>query len=466
VKVQERYAPTFVTGALAVALLLAGTRWAAWLGVPPLFITDVLLLVGISHYFYTRAATYRFPVERPAAEAFTPRVLLLTLVFGWAVVRLLLGWRLDAMALRDAVPYLYAIVGIVAAFAVTSAPQESRRRTARLLVWALGFHAVWVAAASLFPELPSLLPAVAPEQQLHVFSLRHDVDTAFTGVFAGWLVTRILRSDKPLRFIVPFILTWVVILMTLSRAGLAAAAVATFLGFVASHRRGPANRRALAVVAAPVLVAATLLVLPHTNIGERVQGTFGASQTESAVGAAGTTQARNLAWQALWDYVQEDELRYWFGVGYGPDFMSDSGALVGLVGYTEGGDTIPRSPHNYWIGTVSRMGVVGLLLTGMLACAVLLTAWRQLRRPIVEDELGVLVGLIAVSLLPVATFGVALESPFGAVPYFWAAGVLFAYPRSSSALHHAESSATQRPPRPKRAAALPLPQVRHSEDTV
>jgi hypothetical protein len=47
---------------------------------------------------------------------------------------------------------------------------------------------------------------------------------------------------------------------------------------------------------------------------------------------------------------------------------------------------------------------------------------------LVEEPLLFLASVIAMGLLIPATLGVVLESPFGAVPFFWATGILLAYP--------------------------------------
>ena len=37
-----------IVGAVAVAFLMAGTRWASYIGVPPLFLTDALLALALA----------------------------------------------------------------------------------------------------------------------------------------------------------------------------------------------------------------------------------------------------------------------------------------------------------------------------------------------------------------------------------------------------------------------------------
>lgn len=411
------HSPRLVAGALAAAWLVLGTRWSSYLGVPPIFITDVLLAAAFLQYTLSRPA-YPEPSTRP-------RTTLLGLLFAWAALRFVTSPQYDLLAVRDAVPYLYAAVGMLSAVAVSRAGEATRRKTGRLLVWALAFHAAWYSLATFIPGLSERMPLVSSAQSLHVFSVRADVDTAFAGVFAGWLLTVVLRRDRTFWPMVAFLVTWGAIIQTDSRAGLAAALVATGLGFIAGHKSGRSrdHRKALTVAAVPILLCAVAWGLPQTDIGERVAGTFGVATTEQSAGAAGTTGARLNAWEIIWDYTFDDPARAVVGVGFGPDFLLDSGAGTALIGAADTGETVPRSPHNYWVGTLARLGLVGLLLVTLLAVVAIGAAWRQVRRPD-HDDLAVLAALIPVSLIPVALLGVVLESPFGAAPYFWAIGVL------------------------------------------
>jgi hypothetical protein len=46
-----------------------------------------------------------------------------------------------------------------------------------------------------------------------------------------------------------------------------------------------------------------------------------------------------------------------------------------------------------------------------------------------DEPLLFIAAAVPTSLLVPATFGVILESPFGAVPFFWCVGLLLAWPR-------------------------------------
>ena len=119
-----------------------------------------------------------------------------------------------------------------------------------------------------------------------------------------------------------------------------------------------------------------------------------------------------------------------FGAGMGVDFLEESGTLH----YLEGTEyTGVRSPHDYLIGSFARLGLVGVGL--ILAILVnLLHRMARFRRRIAEDELLMFAALTVIAMIPVASFGVVLEAPFGAVPFWWAAGLLLALAPATSGL--------------------------------
>jgi O-antigen ligase len=109
-----------------------------------------------------------------------------------------------------------------------------------------------------------------------------------------------------------------------------------------------------------------------------------------------------------------------YGVGMGTDFLAASHTLVYLEGTVYQN---VRSPHDYFVGSFARLGLVGLAFILALIVRLLRQMLRH-RRRIAEDELLVCTTLVVLSILVVASFGVVLESPFGAVPFWWAAGIL------------------------------------------
>lgn len=416
-----------VSGTMAVAMLLFGTRWVSYLGAPPIFLTDVLIGLAVWQYFAN--ADPHLEVAGPPKPA-SGWPTLAVLVAVWAAFRFLIGVQYDLVAVRDLVPYLYAGLALLAWAGVRRASDAARERTKQLLLLALIGHGVWVLVVTLAPNLPLTLPVVAPEQELHVLGLRGDVDTALVGVLAALLLARLFRGRKgQLLTLAGFTAAWVIVLWTGSRAGLIGAFLANAYVMLATlSERGASRNRSLGIVGMlPLLLVFVVLILPTTFGGTRLLATVGLQDKTSVAAetAVGTTRAREAAWRAMVDWTDETVPRMLWGAGMGTSIMVESGAGMALVNSAEDGPTRPRSPHNYWIGTFARLGLLGALLAAFAAMGHLRRSWR-VRGQVVGDELMLAVVLVPLGLIAPATLGVVLESPFGAVPFWWCLGATLA----------------------------------------
>jgi O-antigen ligase len=75
-----------------------------------------------------------------------------------------------------------------------------------------------------------------------------------------------------------------------------------------------------------------------------------------------------------------------------------------------------RSPHNIFVTYLGRLGGIGLALWAVISALIVVRAWRALRRASDLAEWAPWAGIVI--LLVSATFGVVLEGPMGALP-FW-----------------------------------------------
>lgn len=423
--------PRAIAGVYAVALLLLGTRWSSYLGRAPLFFTDVLLLGALIHWSVQRLVVGR-PLALPTKSRLRPLVILTLLGISlWLVA----GETHGFTTLRDAAPYAYAGVALLAASATRMANAQARERTLRILRAALGLHAAWyIIVTVVAPTLPASLPTLSAELDIHVLTVRNDVDASLVGVLAALLLTGLLRGGpRGVLRLVGFGACWTAVLLNESRAGLLSAVLVNLIAFVLAVRQPTAqrrfSRRHVALVMVPVILSVGLILLPSTPIGSRLNATFGRTDSAVSASAVGTTRARGNAWGAVLSWVAEDASRLSVGVGFGPNFMAESGASLRLVGTEAEGATLPRSPHNYWLGTLARTGLVGLaLVLGIVACFG--SAAVSLRRRIADEDFLLLVFLVPLAMVIPASLGVVLESPFGAVPFFWCIGALVSVARA------------------------------------
>lgn len=102
-----------------------------------------------------------------------------------------------------------------------------------------------------------------------------------------------------------------------------------------------------------------------------------------------------------------------FGLGFGYDI----GASFAQIYDPTAEEFTGRSPHSIVIGTIGRMGAVGLAVLLAVVAAMAARTWRALRDP-ATDPLTCGLWCAAWVVLTSACFGVVLEGPMGAV-VFW-----------------------------------------------
>jgi O-antigen ligase len=408
-------------GPYAIALyLLATTRWGSGLslvGGPP-YLSDLVLTLLLIDRAVAAAA------HRAVSTGVDLWVgIFATCLLAWSLILLAFG-SASQEALRDAAPYLY----VVTIFLVAPPTESSERGVSRALTAALVFHAAWVTLAQIDPSLEAGTPIVAAGT--HLLSLRSDIDSLVCGLLAAIGLHRALAGRSPSYNLALAAWGAVLVFTFFNRAGL----LAFIVELVVVMLLTPARRRLIGRYDRRVAIAVLVMVVPIVLVGasqsrpvERLLVTVpGSTSSSSFHGATGTANARLKAWKALVAYIEQSPAREIRGVGFGPDFLHDSGADVLLLGTVAAEQENVRSPHNYLLGTWARLGLTGVIL----ALALLIAGLRLARlvakhAPHVRDD-DVLAMLLVAGIPVVAFVGVVLESPFGALPYFWAIGHLSA----------------------------------------
>nr|WP_231127023.1 O-antigen ligase family protein [Motilibacter aurantiacus] len=333
---------------------------------------------------------------------------------GWALIRLLGSEGLDRDVLRDVAPFVYAGIALAA---VVQADRAAWRRSAAVLGGGLFVHAAWVTIAFYRPE--TLRPwTTTLGERTNTFEIRSDFDGAVLALLAALGLHLLLSHGSPWRRLLGLVLLlWpsFVIFEIGNRGALLSLITVLLVVLVMNlHVLGRIPPRVL-VPAVLALVAAAAVVVPSTNVYQRLTG----GDAESRNSSAGTTSARELAWRDVLDYTSAEPARLVAGVGFGPDFLVKSGARVHFGGFY----TDVRAAHNSLINTYARLGLVGIGLLAWVLVQAGRGAWRLLRAS-TTDTPSVLLVTIPASLLVASLVGVILESPFGAVPIFWAVGRL------------------------------------------
>jgi hypothetical protein len=349
------------------------------------------------------------------AARLRPLVPVLALL-AWAAIRFTAGGNVDLMAARDLAPYAYCVAMLAATFAVSS-----YRRTLGVVAAGLLAHLLWVLFALLLPAATADLPLLGG--RVRVLEIRADFDSAVLSVTAGMAILWALRSQPTPKGIraaacAVAILSGALVFELGSRSGVLTLSVVTAI--VALSQIHLLRRLSWKQVAAIVVLLAALAVvlLPQTYVFERAT----ADPRRSEAGA-GTVNARQRAWDLVIEDANRSPERLLLGSGFGRDFLDLSGARVTLEGNVNTG---VRAPHNFVLNTLGRLGLVGVLLLAWVGLALGRASLRRSRVTAVPFQgpfLSFAVLLVA-ALGTASMVGVILESPFGAVPFWWAAGFL------------------------------------------
>ncbi|HUT77212.1 MAG TPA: O-antigen ligase family protein [Polyangia bacterium] len=442
-------------GPLLLALYFVATaRWGSYLLPGPPYIGDLALGGLIAHRVWL---LWRGNAPKPLLSRWIaiPTILLLVL----SVVELATG-ELSITALRDAAPYFYASLVLLG--------QSYRAIPDRLLeglaYGSLIFLALWYEAVYLFPSIAQQVWTFGDET-VFLFQPRGDFDGALIGVLAVLALDRIVNGRTPASSALVAAGALVVVLSNQSRSALLAVICAfgllgvRYIVLWRAGRRpeptpsglGPLDR--LGAKANPLMAVMVMVIVPigifatsgppealkrSVNVVKNVdeQDTQreaddkpkagGTGKTTAFYGSnsgVGTFTARAKGWRAAVEWLHEGSPgRAVFGTGFGPHYMQLSGADVLLLG--EFADPEVRPIHNFAINTWARLGIVGLLALLFVAVPAIVAAFRLSWRSWQPPPLDLFAGLLVIAIPVTALVGVVLETPFGAIPYFWAVGYL------------------------------------------
>jgi hypothetical protein len=386
----------------------------AYLGVPPLFVGEIVLMAG--------CVTVLRMGGIPALFAFAPG-LLLAVLMAWTLVRTLPFVPVYGMdAPRDSVIIMYGLF----AFVVTALLLDDPRRLDtivglydRFLLWFVPLVPVLFAASwYLRPLLPSVPGTDVPVIQLGPGEVPVHMAGAAVFVMAGF---RRVRLAWILALAAAAVMTSV-----LTRGGMLAFLLAVGVAAVAM---GKLRQTLTALLAAGALLAAAYAT--ESALGEfvsegvRAERPLSATQIVKNVGSIFGTKDPSLEasreWRLQWWHKIVDDTvcgdRFWNGAGFGVNLALASG-------YGDPRDSEPlRSPHNAHMTILARAGVPGAALWFVflvLWAGTIVRAFLEARRDGEEHwvRLFLWVGCYALACLVNATFDVALEGPMQGV-WFW-----------------------------------------------
>jgi hypothetical protein len=404
-----------VTLALALAAYAIAGKGFAYLGMPPLYVTELLLVLGLLAMLQTGCIL---------ASALSLPALVLLVLMTLTVLRTfpyVPTYGFDA--LRDSVLILYAFFAFVVATLLLQRPE----RLAGVLGFLRHFTSIYVFAGpaaylvGVFGLLPTMPGTGVPILSIRAGELGVHLSACAILALVG------LRTAQPLWL--ASLLLGVMVVASQSRGGLLAILipVAFTLPFT------PVWRHAVLVGLAGALVLGIgyaadvqMPALPGPD-GKAASRQFGARQiVDNALSLVvpsdnrqldDTKAFRTMWWKHIWDYTVGGRY-FWIGKGFGVNLAVDDG----FVGDARDGPPL-RSPHNSHMNILARTGVPGFLLWVLFALSWFATviacasrAWRNGDRD--WGNLLLFLASIWLSNFINASFDVALEGPMLGV-WFW-----------------------------------------------
>jgi hypothetical protein len=409
---------------VALVALLGGYslfgRGFAYLGIPPLFVGEFVLALGITSLV----------VAPPPLRTFrTPLILLLLLFMLWGSVRTFpfVGqYGLDA--LRDGVVWAYATFAVLILAFIRSWTQLIallRWFAHAIPLWLLWFPAFGVTYLLARDSIPSVPGTTVP-----VLGLKFgDMGVHLAGVAAllalrlhakvaqGATVPRLLSRFETLAWGL-----WIVgfLIASSNRGALVSMLVSLAVVFLLRPiSSGWLRAAAVAVTLSPLAFVVSIRPdAPPLALGvlQRVESVIAiATGREQEAIRAETARWRLNWWSDILGYTVFGEYR-WGGKGYGIN-------LANADGYQVLSDGSLRSPHNGHLTILARSGVPGaalwLALQGGFAIGLLTTQHRLRQRGEgVRADVGVWILAYWTAFMANASFDVFLEGPQGGI-WFW-----------------------------------------------
>ena len=337
---------------LGVAFILAGYaiggRGFAYIGLPPLFIGEATLLLGLLAFCGCRRW------KRLLADA---RVWPLVLFCTWGACRTapyLSEYKFDAV--RDAVVWIYAAF----AFVIMAVLTEHPRRLAGFVLKYRAFVPWFLLCIPVWFAITRLLGSARPEWPwagVPVITVKEgDVLVHLGGVLAFWTAGLGRRPGWPMVVLLTAITAMTAVV---DRAGTVAFGVAFVLSLLYRPKTPALRRVVTTLVVAVAVLWVTDLHIPLTG-GKNRDISFDQVVTNlgSVVGDAGSDGLDSTKeWRLNW---WKEIVRY---TVHGPYFFSGKGYGINLAdddGFQVLADGSLRNPHNVTMDVLARSGVPGL----------------------------------------------------------------------------------------------------------
>ncbi|GJE18443.1 O-antigen ligase family protein [Methylobacterium marchantiae] len=403
----DRYLYALCLGLFGYAILGKGF---AYLGVPPLFVGEILLSLGIVALMRSGCwVAILVPLQSQ----------LLAILMLWVVVRTvpyLSELGLDAV--RDSMIVLYGLFAFIVAALLVERPHRLSLVVSRYsrLAWLYGllggplFVLTRMAGDGMpvWPGLGTQILQIRPgEAAVHVAGAAIFVLLGMRRVGLPWVAGLLLGIG----------------LVTPSRGGMLACLVPLLFAAIIGRKLS----RIIPAVALAVAIFGSLTAIGVDFTPPGVERSAGPAQIiDNIESILGTSKAYNLDdtktwrlrwWQKIQDYTVHGPY-FWTGKGFGINLAVDDDSVVG-----DGNGPALRSPHNANMTILARSGVPGLVLWATIGAtwfARLMRDVLQARRDgdVAWSNLLLWIVSYASAIVIDASFDVALEGPMLGI-WFW-----------------------------------------------
>ncbi|UZF91581.1 right-handed parallel beta-helix repeat-containing protein [Bosea sp. NBC_00550] len=432
----DRYFPILALG--FAGYVLFGKSFA-YLGVPPLFMGEILFVLGILAFLASGCATSLLATI-PAISA--------ALLMGWVLLRTLQGigtYKVDA--LRDGAVALYAGFAFIVAALLVERPARLAqivgyfRIHARIIIpIAIVAYLVARFAGTSIPKLPG--------QDVEIISVRSGELAAH---LCGALVLVLLGLCKVRRAWLVVSIAAALLIASQSRGGMLALMIPLVFAmvFTGQLRRFATIGGLIAVVMCAAYAADLEIDLPR---GERpisaravIDNVASIAMPSDANNLDGTKQWRLRWWEAIRNYTLHGSY-FWTGKGFGVNLAEADGFVVGLE---RGGPTL-RSPHSVHMTYLARGGVPGLALWVLTFTSWIVALLRIARAAWLRGDRDwsryfiFLVCYLAAIIID-ASFDVALEGPMLGIPFWTIFGIGLGSLMIYRGMHVIDAPASPRP---------------------
>jgi hypothetical protein len=399
---------------LFLAIVLAGYaidgRGFAYIGVPPLFIGEISLLLGVVT-FLSIHGWWRV-LLLPQAVAIYP-LLICGLI---ATIPYIGPYGFDTF--RDAVTYGYAIFAFIIAAVLMAEPT----RLVTLVRWYRRFWRVFLCAIPIVYCITHFLHDAVPKWPFadqRIIQLKEgDVLVHLAGIICFWIA----GYEKDAKWQWVALMTGAIAIMgVIDRAGLVTFLIVLGLCMVLRPKNIAPWRLGTMILVSLFLLWASDLKIPvpggkdrEVSFQQIVDNLLSITGQSHQVGLEGTKEWRLQWWTDIVNYTVHGKY-FWSGKGFGVNLADDDGYQVG--------DGTLRSPHNVHMTILARMGVPGIVIWMLMHVFVGASLFlNYLRARTSNDErwtkFFMFIFAFWLAFLINGSFDVFIEGPMGGI-WFW-----------------------------------------------